>query len=199
MAETTFSKSDLIKKGWGATKANKVILLEVLLIFIAVSIVTSFIENNVGALRPLVGIISTVIDTVLEIGIFKIALDIANGKTPNIKDLYMNYNRFLEFFITSLAVGIMIVVGFILLIIPGIYLGVKFQFTPYIVVDKNLAYSKAWSLSSQMVKGRWMSIFLFDLTLLGLNILGALALGIGLFLTIPTSLLATVYLYKKLS
>jgi uncharacterized membrane protein len=202
MAEVSFSKSELIKKGWGTTKSNYVILLKIALVFILVSIAfnaINIISNNQVGVVSITSLISSIIQTILEIGVIKIGLDIVDGKTPDFKDLYSNYNRFIEFFLTSLIVGIIIVVGFILLIIPGIYFAVRYQFTPYIVVDKKLAYKKAWDTSAEMVKGRWMKVFLFDLSLIGLNILGVLALGVGLFLTIPTSIFASIYLYRKLS
>ncbi len=122
-----------------------------------------------------------------------------DGKKPDPADLYKNYNLFFRFFFTSLLYGIIVILGFILLIVPGIYLAVKYQFTPYIVVDKKIAYLAAMKEAAKLTSGRWMSIFLFDLTLIGLNILGALALGIGLLITIPTSVLASSYLYRKLS
>lgn len=201
MAEVNFSKGELIKKGWGTTKSNYVILLKIALVFIVVSIVFNAINlmaNHQAGVVSLTGLISSVIQTILEIGVIKIGLDIVDGKTPDFKDIYSNYNRFIEFFLTSLIVGIFIIVGFILLIIPGIYLAVRYQFTPYIVVDKKLAYKKAWDTSAGMVKGKWMQVFLFDLILVGLNILGALALGVGLFVTIPTSFFASLYLYRRL-
>lgn len=202
MAQADFSNIELIKKGWGATKSNVVILLKIALVFILVSIVVNLIDiassHNPGIVG-LVGIFNTVISTILEIGLITIGLSIVDGKTPKFEDLYSHYNRFLEFFLTSLLMGVIVVIGFILLIIPGIYFMVKYQFTLFNVVDKKLAYMKALNASSEMVKGRWMRVFMFDLGLIGLNILGLLALGVGLLITIPTSFFAGLYLYRRLS
>ena len=52
--------------------------------------------------------------------------------------------------------------------------------------------------SSAMTSGIKMNLFLFAFLLVVINIAGALALIIGLFVTIPTTIMATVYVYRKL-
>ena len=53
MAETSFSSTELIKKGWGAVKSNAKILLIVLGAYILISVVTSVIQATSSVLRPL--------------------------------------------------------------------------------------------------------------------------------------------------
>ena len=52
--------------------------------------------------------------------------------------------------------------------------------------------------SSVLTSGIKMNLFLFALLLVVINIAGALALIIGLFATIPTTIMATVFVYRKL-
>lgn len=197
----SFSKKELIKKGWERTKEHARLLLKILLVFILLSLVSSIVNVTMegSAIALLVNIASTIIQTVFEIGFITIGLEIVDGKKPGFKDLYSHYPLFLPFFLTSLIFWIMVLVGLILLIVPGIYLAVKYQFTSFVVVDKKLSYWTAIKKAGELTQGRWMKIFLFDLTLIGLNILGLLALGVGLLLTIPTSFFAAAYLYRKLS
>ena len=49
-----------------------------------------------------------------------------------------------------------------------------------------------------MTDGIKWKLILFCLALGGLNLLGAIALGVGLLVTIPTSLMAYVYVYRAL-
>ena len=202
VAKVDFSKRELIRKGWGKVKEHAHLLIKILLAFIGLSIVSSIINvafEEVMAVALLASIVVTIVQTVFEIGLIKIGLDIIENKKPNFKDLYSNYTLFLPFFLTSIILGIIIIVGFILLIIPGIYLAVRYQFTSFVIVDKKLSYWTAIKKAGELTKGRWMQIFLFDLALIGLNLLGLLALGIGLLLTIPTSFFASVYLYRRLA
>jgi len=52
--------------------------------------------------------------------------------------------------------------------------------------------------SSGMTEGVKINLLLFGLWLILINIAGALALGVGLLVSIPTSLMATVFVYRKL-
>jgi len=52
--------------------------------------------------------------------------------------------------------------------------------------------------SRRLTKGHRKSLFVFGLLCLGANILGALALGIGLFVTIPTTVIATAHVLRRL-
>ena len=53
-------------------------------------------------------------------------------------------------------------------------------------------------MSGVLTEGVMWNLVLFWLMLAGINILGMLALGIGLIVTIPLSWLATAYVYRRL-
>lgn len=53
--------------------------------------------------------------------------------------------------------------------------------------------------SSLITRGVKWDLFLFDLLLTLINFLGTLCLLIGLFATIPTSMMTTVFVYRKLA
>src|SRR4030042_562947 len=66
-----------------------------------------------------------------------------------------------------------------------------------IIVDKKMgidSLSKSW----QMTKGVKLNLFLFWILLALINIAGALLLLVGLFITVPLSMVATAYVYRKL-
>ena len=105
---------------------------------------------------------------------------------------------FVSFFLAGLLMGILVLGGLILLVIPGIYVAIKLQFTPILVADKGLGPVGAVKASWELTKGKWFKLFVFDLLVAGINILGAIALGVGLLFTIPLSAIAFVYLYRKL-
>ena len=92
----------------------------------------------------------------------------------------------------------MVAVGLILLIIPGIYLAIKYQFFSFLIVDKNMGIMESFKKSEEMTQGVKMNLLLFSLALAGINILGALVFLVGLIVTIPTTVMATVYVYRKL-
>ncbi len=77
--------------------------------------------------------------------------------------------------------------GFLLLIIPGIYFSISYLFAHLFVWFYDIPPAEALTLSRKMVSGNFIQIFWIWLILLGFNLLGVLALGLGLLVTIPIS------------
>jgi uncharacterized membrane protein len=66
------------------------------------------------------------------------------------------------------------------------------------VIDKNLEPVEAVKTSWRMTKGNVWNLFFFGILLGLINILGFLCLIVGLFITVPLSMLATAFVYRKL-
>ena len=139
-----------------------------------------------------------VISILVQIGSIKITLELYDGKPLNFSNLYSQSNLILRYLGASILYGLMVAVGLILLIIPGIYLAIKYQFFSFLIVDKNMGIMESFKKSEEMTQGVKMNLLLFSLALAGINILGALVFLVGLIVTIPTTVMATVYVYRKL-
>jgi uncharacterized membrane protein len=98
----------------------------------------------------------------------------------------------------TLLQGIIIVVGFILIIVPGIIAALMLCFTQLLVVDRKLGPLEALKESYHMTKGHLLQLFLFMLSLILLNIVGAILLLVGLLVTVPITLLAIAHVYMKI-
>ncbi len=70
---------------------------------------------------------------------------------------------------------------------------------PYFIIDKGRNPIDALKDSWAMTRGSTWNLMLFNLLLLLVNLLGALAFGVGLLATIPTTQLAHAFVYRKLS
>ena len=89
----------------------------------------------------------------------------------------------------------MTVIGFALLILPGIYLAVAYLFAQPLVIDKGADFWQAMETSRKLITKKWFSFFGLLLVLFLLNLAGAILLGVGLLVTIPLSscILAAAY------
>jgi uncharacterized membrane protein len=85
----------------------------------------------------------------------------------------------------NLVSGLLTGLGFVLLIIPGIYLAVSWSMAVPLILFKKMEFWDAMEASRQIVGKKWWSFFGMFLLLILLNIGGLLLLGIGLFVTIP--------------
>ena len=193
---------EIFSFGWKKTKENFLFLLGILVIFALVSVLNGALQEafrpQFGVLVFIIGIAFWLLNVLLELGYFKIVLKLIAGEKPTYRQLYEHYPLFLNFLLASILMGLIILGGFILLILPGIYLAVRLQFVPILVADKGLPPVDAVKAGWNLTKGRWLNVFVFDLLLIGLNILGVLALLVGLLVTIPMSSVSFAYFYRKL-
>ncbi|MBI2031677.1 MAG: hypothetical protein HYT08_03625 [Candidatus Levybacteria bacterium] len=195
-----FSKKEAIKFGFSFFKENIVTFLKLGVVVILINFAASAITGGVkdSPIRFFWSIISIVISIAVQIGITKITLDLHDKKPLNLSYFYTLYHLILNYFIASIIYGVIVIAGLILLIAPGIIWAIKFQFYSFLIVDKGVGIMDSLKQSSKMTEGVKLNLLLFGGLLILINILGALALGIGLLVSIPTSLMATVYVYRKL-
>ncbi len=93
---------------------------------------------------------------------------------------------------------IIIFVGFLLLIAPGIILAVGLGFATYLVIDRGTGPVKALEESWRITRGYKWPLFGLMLAIIGLNLLGAIALLVGLLVSVPVSWLAVTHAYRML-
>ena len=106
---------------------------------------------------------------------------------------------FWKFVGAYVLVALIVVVGLILLIVPGIMWSLKYMFVPLVVMDKKMRPFEALKESARMTDGYKWELLLFVLALLGINLVGLLCLIVGLLVTIPVSSLAFVHAYRTLA
>ena len=196
----SFSISEAIKYGFNFFKTNLVTFIKLGGVLLVINILSNMVTEALkgSALSLLWGLISFAISLLVQIGSIKIVLDLHDKKPLNFSHLYSHSSLLLRYLGASILYVIAVGIGFILLIIPGIYLAIKWQFYSFLIVDKNMGIMDSFKKSSDMTEGVKWQLFLFGLALIGINILGALVFVVGLIVTIPTTVMATVYVYKKL-
>jgi len=203
MSPRFFSKSEAILFGWNTLKKNFRFFLGMLAIVVVVNVlvglvISSFSEEAPKVLVMVVSVISWVLDLLISIGVIKITLKFCDQEQATYRDLFSAYRLLLNYLIGSIVYGIIVAIGFVFLIIPGIYLAVKYQFYEYLIVDKGMGPIEAIKRSGVLTEGVKRNLVLFWLALVGINILGMIALGVGLIATVPVSWLANAYVYRRL-
>jgi len=180
-----------LSEGWEIFKQNALGFIGFLLVLFAINVVLAFI--------PILGFIaSIVVSAPLNAGFFIVALRIAKKRQISFSDFFSGFNYFLPLFIAGLVVGIFIFLGTLLLIIPGIYLGVCYTFVVPLIVEKKLDFWEAMEASRQVVTKQWLSIFLLGLVLFLINFVGALIFGLGMLVTAPWTLCCVVAAYQSI-
>lgn len=197
------SVSEALRFGWETFKKRPGILIggfvgAMLVSGISSGILTPADEANPGLVGVLMIIASVVIGILIEIGMLTFAIRAHdNIEKVEIKDLW-NPAPLWWYILGQIAVGLTVLVGFILLVIPGIIAMLGLLFSSYLIVDKKRGPIEAMKESWRITNGHKWQLLLFVLAIVGVNILGILALLVGLLVTVPVSALATVHVYRFL-
>lgn len=100
---------------------------------------------------------------------------------------------------TNLISSIVIVLGILCFILPGIYLLIGYMFCMLFVIFGGFDFWTSMELSRRLVHTNWLKFFLFGLVLLLLNLVGFLALMVGLLVTVPMTYLSIYILFEELT
>ena len=204
----TFSTGSAIKSGWEVFKKRPGFLIgTIFLIWIASwlgsfmgGIVQAAIASNNALAAIITGLVFMIVVQVLVnigyISFFLRAYD--NVETARMSDAWRP-QYFLNFLITTVLVYIIIAIGFLLLIIPGIIASVALMFAPYLVIDKGLSPIAAMKESMRITKGSRLRLFALVMASMLVMLLGVLALVVGILAAIPVVMLAMVAAYRALS
>ena len=157
-------------------------------LFIGFSIVGVLI-SMAAAFIPVVGSIAQIVLTgVLNLGYFYVARKIKLGKKPTFEDFFKPFNSIGKIAGVALLTSLVTIIGFICLIIPGIYFTVAWSLAiPIIYFYSGIGVWDSMEASRRIVSKHWLSFFLLVICLLFINIAGALCLVVGLLVTIPVS------------
>jgi uncharacterized membrane protein len=96
-------------------------------------------------------------------------------------------------------VSVIVVIGFILLIVPGIIFACKLAFTPYLVVDRKMEVIEAIKASWRMTNGHAWKVFLIGLLAIPIFIAGIICFGVGVIISIMWITMAFASLYHAVS
>ena len=203
MSPRFFSKSEAVLFGWNTLKKNFGFFLGMLAIVVAINllvglVMSSFSEEAPKVLVIAVSAISWILDLLISMGVIRITLKFCDQEQATYRDLFSAYRLLLNYLVGSIVYGIMVAIGFVFLIAPGIYLAVKYQFYDYLIIDKGMGPIDAIKRSGVLTEGVKRNLVLFWLARVGINILGMIALGVGLIATVPVSWLANAYVYRRL-
>jgi uncharacterized membrane protein len=199
--ENPFIIGESLHAGWQRAKERFWYLVAVLVVSFIVmqlprSIAMQMPDNSLPAF--LLAILSMVLNFAVSYGLVRIAIAEARGQKSNWEFFKAPLKEYWRFLKAAIVITLIVIVGFILLIVPGIIWSLKYQYVMYLVVDKKMGLRDAMKMSAQMTDGVKWDLVGFGFVMGVINILGLLALGIGLLITVPTTMIAQAHVYNRL-
>lgn len=203
MTRHHFSLKESFTFGWLKTKQHYW--------FIALTFILYALILSSASRIPL---LNTVTALMVGLSVVSITLHIVRNHSFTFADLFvplLSPKRVLKFLALSvlyiIPVAFLTVVlfapglarwGALFVVVPSVYLMIRFKFFPYVVLEHEDASIKELILMSlKLTKGHFWAIFLFLFSVALFNTIGALTV-VGLLVTIPVSIFASAHVYDKL-
>lgn len=215
-----FNIKKIFDSAWDKTKEHLVFLVSLLLCAFIIMIIAIFI--------PVINIIVPLFIGIAMIKISLLIVSGTKPTKSHIIDSLKKYKVAWKFFLATLAymllpfITVILYYTTVLLVISNVpvllsvmaiplffltifliptsfYFIIRLQFYKFLVVEnENMGVLEAFKQSMAITRGNFWKIVAFMIILVAINVLGKLALGIGLLITVPISLLANTILYKEL-
>ena len=190
------SAGTALSYGWQKFQQNVGPLLVAILIPILVQLVLSAIARAVNSSWP-VGIVFEIISIALSaaagIGIYRVALQITAGEPADVGKAF-TYDRWGEWIVFSVIFGLMVGVGLVLCIVPGLLVLAFFGLAPYFFLDKGMTLGEALTASRMAVRMKGLAFPVLLSIIVG--ILGLIVCIVGVFVTEPIAYVAVAFLYR---
>jgi hypothetical protein len=146
-----------------------------------------------------VGFVSAPIYTVLYAGLFKYFIKLIRRETASIGDAFSGFGpSILQLILLGWVQGILVNLGFLFCVIPGIYLFVSWYFAIPLIIDRGIGFWEAMEFSRKMVSKHWFVVFGLILVAGLLSIVGVIACCIGVLASLPFGLAALMYAYEDI-
>jgi uncharacterized membrane protein len=204
-----FSATDAIGYGWKGFTSNIGPLALIGLVLVVASALSNWLSRGFDNffLTLAGGLLSAFISLVIGLGLIRAALAILDGGRPSVEQL-VSTRDIGPYILASLLVALIVVVGLVLCVIPGLVAGFLLQFYGYAIIDRKAdsvttapqsTPTGAIRASFEVVAANVGPLLLLAVLCFVVNLAGALLCGIGLLVTLPVTAIAIAYAWRYFS
>lgn len=169
-----------------------------------VEIIINVLSTKLFGFNDVKSNISSLIASILlapaSIGLFKYVDELLKGNKPDVKTIFSYYSNFLNIAVMTAISTILVLIGFILLIIPGFYLMLSYAVAPYLMMkDKNIDPIDVLKKSRKLMKGHCFDLLIFVLSFIGWFLLVVITFGIAIIWVGPYIQVSIQKYYEKIT
>jgi hypothetical protein len=173
--------------GWGKMKkyAMEVFLVTVAALLIGIPGYTLMAANDeMGNGHDVLGVIGLLFLIFLtrpfKYGAFLVFLRAVKDRKVLVKGMFDVFQNYFNVVLANLFVIVIVALGTVFFIIPGIFLACRLSFTPFLVTDRKMEAIEAVKESWRLTAGHFWTVLLIALVAIPISILGLACFGIGL-------------------
>lgn len=167
--------------------------------FILYGLVAFLILAALNFLPEVIGeVVSYLITPALTAGLFIGARKLDQEGSLEFNDFFKGFDHIVQLFLLTLISGILVSIGLVILVLPGIWLAVGLSLAVPLIIFARLDFWESIKMSVRLVNKKWFHFFALIILLVILNVIGALFLIVGLLVSFPLSYCILYTLYKDI-
>lgn len=206
-----FSAGHLIKESWAMTNGVKGSLwtgiVVMFLVVFSLGAGAVYMLTHWGGRAGIIvavwlNLFSQLFSAILSIiflsGLINIAIKRVGSQSFSWTLVFSGFSRLGSILIAGFLMLLLITSGFLLLVLPGIYLAVGYSLTLPLIMDKGAGPWEAMEMSRRAIHDKWWQVFGAYLVMYLLYFLSMIPFGIGMIWTVPMFFMLTAVLYRVL-
>lgn len=200
----SFAVSELARTAWEMTKGVKEEIWKALAAVLFVTVVAEMIghllglNDRQGFSAHILSFLLGVPASLLSAGIMYMGVQYASGETLSFRMVRAVLPVAVSLILAIILQTLFVTVGFVLLIIPGVYLSVGYSMTLPLIIERGLTPWEAMEVSRKAIHPVWWNVFALYLLVGAAFCLSALTLFIGLIWLLPWSVVLMGLVYRRL-
>ena len=125
------------------------------------------------------------VNSFFMIGMFRICLAIGRNATAEFGMLFSGIPYLVPFLMVNIAFAVMTTIGFLMLIVPGVFVVLTYWPAMWLSLDRKLGFVECFSMAGELASGnRWNALAMGVIAMM-LSLLGVLICFVGLIVTVP--------------
>lgn len=210
-SRAAFTIGDLMKEAWQKTKGAKasiwaaMIVMYLILFGIVLGGQAAFGEFYKGtdpavplAVNGVLQLVSSWFSMLMTGGVMLIGVRRALEQRVSWKMVFAGFSKVFSITMAIIIQTLLVIIGFVLFVLPGIYLCVGYALTLPLILDKGMGPWEALEASRKAIHKRWWTVFGLYLVMMLFYMVSAIPLGLGLIWTVPMFFVLTGVLYVRL-
>jgi hypothetical protein len=208
---TGFAMGNIIREAWEKTKGVKgtiwagsaVMYLVILITVAGGAFLFPSVAGEPATLTQAIGnalfqTVADVLSILFTAGLFLMGIKRAAGEAIHWKMVFKGFSCAGKIIVTTILQFILISIGFLLLILPGIYLVVGYTMTIPLIINKGVSPWQAMEMSRKAVHKIWWKVMGIFCIMVLIFMVSFIPLGIGLIWTWPMFIILVGVIYQHL-
>jgi uncharacterized membrane protein len=187
---TKLEVGNIFSTAWKAVKSQIWVLAGIMIAYLILNftistLYSSLFTGDITVLGVSAYIVNIIISSIFGLGYTKNLFQALDDIEPQISAYSTQARKLLTYLGAGIIYGVIVCIGCVFLILPGIYLALRLQYYMALIVEEDAGVIESLKKSWEITEGHMGFLILLFLANIGIIFLGILLLFLGLFVAMP--------------